>query len=192
MNIIELDFNNSIHKKDFINFPFHLYKDNANWVPPLQSELRTVLNPQKHPFYRHSEARFFLAKESDQVVGRLSALINKNYTQFHNESVGFFYFFDSINDQIVMNGLLDHAIKWFKQSGIKKIIGPKGFLRSNGFGILVKGFDFLPALGIPYNYPYYDDLLSGFGFKKLTDHMSGYLYAKNPLPEKLHRRNGWR
>lgn len=187
MNIIELDLNNSIQKKDFINFPFHLYKHNAYWVPPIQSELRTVLNPQKHPFYRHSEARFFLAKESSQIVGRLAAIINKNYAQFHNESIGFFYYFDSINNQMVTKGLFDQAIKWFKQSGCKKIIGPKGFLRSNGFGILVKGFNFLPAVGIPYNFPYYDNLLSEYGFKKLTDHMSGYLYAKNPLPEKLHK-----
>ena len=187
MEIIELDFNNRIHKKDFIDFPFHLYKENAFWVPTLQSELRTVLNPRKHLFYRHSDARFFLAKDSGQIVGRIAAIINNNYAQFHNKSIGFFYFFDSINDQKVTKGLFDQAIKWFKQSGIKKIIGPKGFLRSDGFGTLIKGFNLLPAVGIPYNYPYYDDLLSGYGLKKLTDHMSGYLYAKNPLPEKLHR-----
>ena len=92
MEIIELDFNNRIHKKDFIDFPFHLYEENAFWVPPLQSELRTVLNPQKHPFYKHSEARFFLAKNSGHIVGRIAAIINNNYTQFHNELVGFFIF----------------------------------------------------------------------------------------------------
>lgn len=60
-------------------------------------------------------------------------------------------------------------------------------MRSDGFGILVKGYNFLPGVGIPYNYANYYDLFSAYGFKKLSDHMLGYLYAKNSLPEKLHR-----
>ena len=186
MKIKEVYLNNKLEKKEFINFPFHLYQDNPYWVPTIQSELSTAMNPNKHPYYQHSDAKFFIAIMDNKVVGRLAALFNNNYAQFHGESIGFFYYFECINNQDIVNRLFEEAINWFKKVGVTRIIGPKGFLRSNGYGVLVKGFNHLPAVGIPYNLPYYDDLLSNFGFNKLTDHMSGYLYAKNQLPEKLH------
>lgn len=80
--------------------------------------------------------------------------------------------------------LLQAGADWTRAQGLDTILGPKGLLRSNGFGILIEGFDKLPAVGIPYNYPYYDSQLTKFGFQYYTDHLSGYLTPSGGLPEK--------
>lgn len=186
MKVDQISFGDSRAKQYFIDFPFNLYRDSNYWVPPFISDMKLIFDRKKHPFYQHSEAAFFLVRSENQVIGRLAAIHNINYAKYHQKPIGFFYFFDSINDQKVANLLFDSALDWFKKRGVKIIIGPKGFLRSNGIGILTQGFDYLPAVGIPYNYPYYDTLIKNYGFQKSTDYFSGYLYAKNMLPDKLH------
>ena len=42
--------------KRFVQFPFRLYRDCPQWVPPLVSSARKQLNRERHPFYRHSDA----------------------------------------------------------------------------------------------------------------------------------------
>lgn len=163
-----------------------MYQDTPQWVPPLSSEMPFVLNQKRHPFYQHSTAQFFYVENDGLVVGRIAILHHKNYSAFHQEETAFFYYFESINDQKVANLLFDGAVNWCQENNIKKIVGPKGFLRSDGQGILVEGFEFLPAVGIPYNLDYYDRLITNYGFTKLTDHLSGYFSAQQKLPEKLH------
>ncbi len=82
--------------------------------------------------------------------------------------------------------MIERAEAWMKHRGIEKIIGPKGLLRSNGQGLLVDGFDYPPAVGIAYNPPYYDALLTSNGYEKWTDHLSGYIDRDQHLPETLY------
>lgn len=187
MKIVDLDLNNNQHKKLFKQFPFKLYQNTPNWVPNFDSEINLILNPKKHPYYKHSTAKFFFAKSENSILGRIAAIHNQNYANFHKKSVGFFYYFESINDKQVSSALFSAALTWLKSRGVKEIIGPKGFMRSNGVGLLISGFQHLPAVGIPYNFAYYQDLIESFGFEKLNDHFSGYLYAENKLPDKLHQ-----
>lgn len=82
------------HRKDrakFIQFPFELYKDNPYWVPPIQGDMEFVMNRRKHPFYQHSTADFFIAESDGEVLGRLAMIHNRNYCNYHNEKVAFFY-----------------------------------------------------------------------------------------------------
>jgi len=80
---------------------------------------------------------------------------------------------------------LDAGIDWSKKIGMKIIYGPRGFVRSAGVGLLIEGFDYYPAIGIPYNYPYYKKLIDIQGFRKVTDYYSGYMESTQQLPEKI-------
>jgi len=171
----------------FKEFPFDLYKASDHWVPAMDSELTLALDRSKHPFYQHSEADFFIAESEGQVVGRIAAIYNRNYSHFHHSPIGFFYYFDVIDDLEVSNALFDTAVNWAKQFDIKHILGPKGMLRSNGVGLLIEGFDYLPAMGNLYNFPYYQKLLESYGFVKETDHLTGYMDSSQHLPEKLYQ-----
>lgn len=185
MVIRPIDLHNRRDVNRFINFPHKLYRNNPFWVPEIRSAARLVFDRKRHPFYRHSDAAFFLAESDGDVTGRIAVLHNRNYCDHYHQEVAFFTCFDLINDREVASGLLDAAAGWARERGIQSILGPRGFLRSQGFGLLIEGFDLLPAVGIPYNFPYYQTLLESYGFVKEADILSGYMVPSDELPEKF-------
>lgn len=168
----------------FKELPFRLYENNDFWVPPIPGEVERVMTPEKHPFYRHSEADFYIVQNDKEVLGRIAVLQNHHFCEYHQVNAGFFYYFESINDPEVSHLLFSAAEDWCQARGLDFIIGPKGLLRSQGVGLLVEGFDQLPAVGIPYHLPYYQALIEGYGFNKSHDHLSGYL--DQHLDSKIH------
>ncbi len=186
MEIHHIDTTRPGDVRAFIKLAYPLYRDHPLWVPPLESDLRLLLNRNKHPFYAHSTAEFFIAKQQGKAVGRVAVLHHRNYCAHHQRQTAFFYLFESINDLAVSRGLLSAAQEWAQQQGLTHIYGSKGFLRSHGQGILVEGFDEPPDMGIPYNPPYYATLLEDSGFVKETDFFSGYMLRSQTIGEKIH------
>ncbi len=90
-----------------------------------------------------------------------------------------------VEDLNVAFNLFQIAFDWAKSNGLTQIIGPRGLIGSDSGGILVEGFEHRPALGVPYNLPYYDDFITAAGFIKDTDHLSGYLRGDHILPERI-------
>jgi hypothetical protein len=170
----------------FIDFPFRLYKDDPYWVPPLVADVRSLLT-RKHPFFAHSEADFFLAESDGSVLGRIAVLEHRRYNLHHGTKRALFYFFDTVDDEEAARVLFGAAFDWAKGRGLDSILGPKGFTRSAGPGMLVEGFGFPPATGIPYNFPYYGRLATAAGLRKWTDHLSGYLDRSVKVDERLYR-----
>ena len=175
MRVRKLETNHKADTKTFKSLPHQLYESDHFWVPPLPGEIERVMQPDKHPFYTHSEADFFVVEDEDKVLGRIAVLHNHMFCEFHNVKTGFFYYFDSVNDPGVARLLFQTAEDWCRERNLETLIGPKGFTRSNGNGLLVEGFDQLPAVGIPYNAPYYRSLIEANDFEKSHDHLSGYL-----------------
>jgi GNAT superfamily N-acetyltransferase len=175
MRVRKLDTSLRQDYRQFAGFPFELYRDDPLWVPPLESEMKLVFDRSKHPFYRHSTADFFVAESEGQTLGRIAILHHRNYSDEHKIPTGFIYYFECVNDLQAAGALLETAHDWARQRGLQEIIGPKGFLRSSGIGLLVEGFEYRPAIGIPYNPPYYAAFLENAGFSKVTDHLSGIL-----------------
>jgi hypothetical protein len=151
------------------------------------SDMKLALNRTKHPFYQHSHADFFLALEGKQVVGRIAALDNQRYKEFTQENTGFFYFFEVIQDIVVARQLLETVIDWCSNRGLAHILGPKGLAQGDGLGMLAEGFQYKPAIGIPYNPEYYNHFLQDSGFIKDYDYLSGYLTTDYQIPERIHR-----
>ena len=186
MNIIQIDLSNKKQVKDFLDLPFRIYQDTPQWVPPLQMDERVRLNPKRHPFYKHSQAGFFLAYEGTHPVGRIAVMDHRLYNEYNNEETAFFYLFECENDEQVANGLFKSAFKWARARGLTRMLGPKGFTVLEGFGLLVKGFEHRPAFGQPYNPSYYPELLEAIGFKPERDAVSGYLGADLEFPPRIH------
>ena len=184
MQVRKLEKNSKADTNTFESLPFLLYEGDLFWVPPFPGEIEKVMQPVKHPFYTHSEADFFVVEDKARVLGRIAVLHNHMFCEFHNVKTGFFYYFDAVNDPEVARMLFLTAEDWCRERNLDTLIGPKGFSRSSGNGLLVEGFDQLPAVGIPYNAPYYQSLIEANGFEKSHDHLSGYL-ERHPNP-KIH------
>ena len=191
----------SIHKVDlskkseidrFVQFPFDLYAGHPQWVPPFIIDVKTMMNPEKHPFYEHSDAEFFIAERDGEVVGRIAALENKPFNKYHETKDAEFYLFECINDQEVANALFDTVIKWAKDRGLTKLVGPKGFGPLDGYGIQIEGFEHRQMMNMMnYNYPYYRELVENLGFTKVVDFVSSYMDPqKFHLPEKVRKAAG--
>ena len=154
MQLIHVDLENRNQIQQFLNLPFQIYAKTPQWVPPLEMDARLMLNPKRHPFYKHSQAAFFLAFDQQlQPAGRIAVLNNRNYNEYNHEETAFFYLFECIYDQQISHLLFQAAFTWAKQQGLNKIIGPKGFTTLDGMGLLVRGFEHRAAFGQPYNQP---------------------------------------
>jgi len=187
MDIVTIDTANRRDARRFLDFPFRLYRDLPQWVPPFESDARHMLDRRKHPFYQHSEAAFLIAQQADRVVGRLAVLDNQRYNEFNHTHTALFYLFEAENDFDISRGLFKAAFEWARARGLTEMTGPKGFTALDGMGLLVKGFEHRPALGIPYNLPYYGSMLEDVGFIHDGDVVSGYLDAHNlHFPQKIH------
>jgi GNAT superfamily N-acetyltransferase len=199
MHVYRID---TTHRRDverFVQFPFRLYRDCRQWTPPLVSSARKQLNRQRHPFYSHSEADFFLALQGDEVVGRIAVLEPRKRNSHRGRNGAFFTSFDLVDDAAVAQALFAAAFDWARRRGLDEISGPEGFSAGDGMGVLIKGFKHCPAMGISYNYSYYDSLIQSAGLRKQTDYNSGYLPGDWQLPErfirvadKIRQRRGFR
>ena len=166
-----LDTNNSNDVDKFVDFPFELYKGNKLWVPPLVSSAKKVLSNERHPYYEHSIADFFIVENDNQTLGRIAVMENRNYNNYRKSKTAFFGFLDVIKDPRVSELLFSAAFEWAQARGLDSIIGPRGLNGTEAAGTLVEGFEHRPAMNIPYNFRYYDELIKNSGFSKDTDHL---------------------
>ncbi len=185
LRITEVDTSSRRDVRRFVALPFRLYRDCTPWVPPLVDDVNLMLDRRKYPFYQHSDAAFFLAERDGVVVGRIAVLDNRHYNEHWGSRTAFFYLFDAENDREAALGLFRAIEDWARGRGLDKIVGAKGFLQGDGIGVLVEGFDHHPAVGIPYNHPYYGELIEAAGYGRQRDFLSAYLSGNATLPPRM-------
>jgi len=170
----------------FIAFPYDHYRGDPIWVPPLRMDVRTLLTPGKNPFFEHAEAQYFLAVRDGRAVGRIAAIKNDAHTREHHDSVGFFGFFECVNEQPVANALFDTAGRWLRDKGFRMMRGPMNPSINDECGLLVKGFDTPPVLMMPHNPPSYVALHEAYGFTKAKD-LIAFESGAAQMPERIAR-----
>jgi hypothetical protein len=182
--------------REFIRFPWAVYENDPNWVPPLILDFKEKLNRKKNPFFAHAEMDLFLARRDGRVTGRIAAIVDQNHNTFHNEKIVFFGLYESFNDPETAAALLDTVAAWGKARGMDTLRGPVNLSLNDECAFLLEGFDSPPAIMMPYNPPYYLELMDRHGMVKAKD-----LYAffgpkdHQPVPkvreivDKLRREN---
>jgi GNAT superfamily N-acetyltransferase len=153
----------------FIDFPYKLYDRSSNWVPPLKMDVKTQLSAKKNPWFQHAEAEFFLARRGGEVVGRISAQVDRNFNEFQDNDWGLFGWFECIDDRAVAEALFDAAGAWLKSRGRDRMVGPFSYTTNDECGVLIEGCEIPPAILEPWNHPYYAKLFDGAGFEKAMD-----------------------
>lgn len=153
-------------RRAFLDLPRALYAGDDVWIEPLRMELKQRLSPTKNSFFRRADAALFLAKRGRDVVGRISAQIDRQaHPGEHPE--GNFGFYEAVDDAAVAAALFGAAEEWLRARGVKKIVGPYNFrLEDPAPGFLIHGFEHRPMFMSPYSKPYYVAQAVAAGFSE--------------------------
>ena len=173
---------------EFLRLPWRIYQGDPYWVPPILSQQRQFLDPRHGTFFEIGEAQYFLAFRDGNPVGRLSAHINRLHDTHHGPGTGFFGFFECMPDRDAAAALFEAAADWLRARGKTRLVGPLNFGIYDEMGLLVEGFDSMPAIFQTHNPPYYEDLLTSLGFVQAMDWHAYKITNRNVDIEAMERR----
>jgi hypothetical protein len=156
-------------QKQFLQFPWTLYRHDPNWIPRLRIDEKELTGIRPHPFYARNAVQTFLAYRGDEVCGRIAAILNQGHIARYDDRRGFFGFFDCRDDREAAHGLFDAVRRWFAEQDIHRLRGPTNPSLNYELGLLIEGFDSPPTFMMTYNPPYYERLVESYGFRKTQD-----------------------
>ena len=161
------------YKKEFIRFPKELYKDDSDWVCPLDNEIESVFDPEKNHAFGHGEAvRWILIDDNNKTIGRIAAFIDYIRSSANNQPTGGIGYFEVIENIKAAFLLFDTAKEWLSSRGMEAIDGPINFGENDiNWGLLVEGF-MQQGFGMPYNKKYYRAFFEDWGFRKYFEQYS--------------------
>ncbi len=164
-------------EREFLNFPARLYKNERNWIRPLDEEVKKVFDPEKNKLFRTGEAvRWLLRDGNAKTIGRIAAFFDKRTAKKNDQPTGGVGFFDCIDNQEAADILFAAGKEWLKARGMEAMDGPVNFgNRDNFWGCLKSGF-YENTFNMPYNFLYYNKLFENHGFR---DYFKQYVYYKN-------------
>jgi hypothetical protein len=174
--------------KEFLDVVETIYAGDANYIRPLDQDLKDRLNPKKNPFFEHADGVLFTAHKGNRCVGRISASIDREHLDRHKDETGFWGFLDTVDDPEVAKALLGRAEAWLRDKGMKRSQGPMSLSINEEIGCLIEGFDTPPVLMMPHHRPYQSGLIEKAGYEKLKD-VFAWKYTVgqlNPRTKKAH------
>ncbi|MEW6349024.1 MAG: acyl-CoA N-acyltransferase [Thermodesulfobacteriota bacterium] len=155
--------------REFVDLPWSIYPSYPHWVPPLKSEVRRLLDARRHPFWKSAERVLFLARRGSRLVGRIAAIVDHNSNTYHSEKAGAWGFFESVDEPAVATALFEAVEDWTTHAGMEFVRGPLNPSTNYEIGLLVEGFEYDPAIMMPYNPSYYMPLVESCGYTKEKD-----------------------
>jgi hypothetical protein len=172
--------------KEFLEVPITIYKNDPNFIRPLDKDVNDVFDPKKNKAFRFGECARWLLKDNDILIGRIAAFVNKKYKNKGDEQpTGGIGFFECINNQQAADMLFDVAKSWLIQRGMEAMDGPINFgERDRWWGLVTEGFK-PPIYLMNYNLPYYQTLFENYGFKKFYNQVCWHLFVQTKLNRKF-------
>lgn len=173
--------------KDFVMFPFELYKDCEYWVPPIINEEIDAMDTNKNPVFKNAEAEFYLAYKDNKIVGRIAAIVNWVEIEEQKKNKLRFGWYDTIDDINVSKALMDKVLEFGKSRKLEFVDGPVGFSNMDKAGLLIEGYNELNTMITWYHYPYQKEHLKKLGFSKLAEWVEYKIkiFSAEQAPEKV-------
>ncbi len=165
--------------RDFMDLPFHLYKKDANWVPPLYDMQFHSLLSKENTLLSGPHA-FLMAYEDDRPVARVLAGVDDALNQRLHTKRGYLSLFECANNMEYARAVLDAAAAWLREQGMESVVGPTspGFIDFSK-GLLTDSLDSPPMVFTPYNPPYYNEFFEQYGFAKHRDFYAYWMKLKD-------------
>jgi hypothetical protein len=186
-------------RRQFINFPERVHRNDKNWLPPIYMDERELFDPEKNKSYKYADTVLYLACRGKKTVGRIMGIISRRYNELHNEQHGRFCFMECFDDQEVFHALIARVEEWAKAKGMTKLIGPLAFSDKDPQGFQIEGFEYPKFIVCPTNDPYMPEMIEKEGFRKYRDLVNYIAEVQPDIPEvyknilaRLSNNNGYR
>lgn len=154
--------------KEFLELPVRLYKNEPNWIRPLDNDVEAVFDDQRNKTFRHGECiRWILKDDHNKVIGRIAAFVDQKTMNKGNEQpTGGLGFFECVNNKEAAFLLFNKGKEWLQEKGMEAMDGPINFgNRDRWWGLLIDGYDREPNYQCNYNFAYYKDFFEAYGFQ---------------------------
>lgn len=173
--------------RDFVNFPFKLYKNSKYWVSPIVAEELEMMDKKKNPVFKNAEAEYYLAISNNEIVGRIAAIVNWVEVKEQNKNKVRFGWYDVVDDIEVSRKLLEEVISFGNKRDLSYVEGPVGFSNMDKAGLLTYGYDELNTMITWYHHPYQKEHLKQLKFKKQAEWVEYkiQIYSEKEAPEKV-------
>lgn len=179
--------------REFVRFPWKVYRGDPHWVPPLLSERLDRLNPARNPFLTEAQLELFMARDGRRPVGTVAAFVDWHSVRHTGQKIGGFGFFECLPDYAIAQGLLTAACDTVRAWGMDGIRGPTNFGPNDEPGVLIGGADCPPAMLEAHTPRYYREFLERFGMTKDSDSyawrvpLQEFAQGRRNLPEQILR-----
>ena len=178
-------------KKAFVDLPYRLYANDANWVPPLKRDVYATITPGKNPWFEHGEAQLFLAERGGRIVGRISAhldflALKQPPEQGMGPGVGNWGLFEA-EDAEVAASLLHAAEEWLRGKNMVRSLGPISLSIWEEPGLLVKGHDHPPTVLMGHDNAAYEPWIETAGYVGVKDLYTYEIQIQHPFPPLVER-----
>ncbi len=176
--------------KSFLQVAVYLYKEDKNWIRPLDKDIEEVFDEKNNKFFRHGICTRWILKQNNEVIGRIAAFVDKKSEKSKNSlgqelHTGGMGFFECINSKEAAFKLFDTAKKFLQSQGMNSMDGPINFgTRDNWWGLLAKGFNLQPNYKMPYTKEYYLHFFEDYGFKIYFKQLTYGRFVLEPLAPK--------
>jgi hypothetical protein len=190
MTIIEV--NNKQTRNAFLDAARLIYKNDSNFICPLDDDIEAVFDPKKNVFYQFGKAtRWILTNDNGELIGRVAAFVNEKKAYNYEQPTGGMGFFECINDEGAAFLLFETAKQWLQQNGMQAMDGPINFGENDMFwGLLIDGF--MPqSYGMNYHHSYYKKFFDDYGFTTLYEQITNHISAHKPFPERFTKIANW-
>ncbi|MTI96648.1 MAG: GNAT family N-acetyltransferase [Firmicutes bacterium] len=175
-------------RRQFVDLPWRLYKDDPNWVPPLRFDMINTLNPKHNALLNLGPWCYFLAYKGKRPVGRVGCGLDRRLNEAKGVEAGYITLFECEKDYQVAEALLDAAVGFVRRHGATVVTGPQSPSNGDDYrGMLIKGFDTPPTFLSSYNPEWYPEFFERYGFTKQFDRNAYWCDATQPIPERMVR-----
>lgn len=184
----QVDLGNAGERKAFLDVSDVVQAGDPNYISPLRMERMRFLDTRKNPALAALDVCALIATRDGKPAGRITAHVDRAYNDYHGAKLGWFGFFECVDDPAVASALLDRAVRWVRERGMEQIIGPNNFTTNHQVGLLVENFARPAMVEMTYNPSYYERLITGYGFGKAKDLLAYWIDVSPGLDDPKVRR----
>lgn len=179
----------------FVELPYHLYRGDPGWVPPLRPMESRRWSPRHNSSLHGRWVHRFLVRRNGRVAGRIAATLDPAFAARWQPGAGFFGFYECRQDPEASRELFAVAEDALRKRGATWVLGPVNLCTHDEVGLLIDGFSRPPTLLTSYNPPYYASQVDSAGYVPRLDYHAYHCdprHRHGPVIDRLLRMAGRR